>query len=785
MEKNLLPVLILREMVLFPSRELRIEFDTMEDKQLLSLIESCYQGNMLVVTPVDFLETNFEIGELPFLGVEAKLKLKMEMPNGKTRIILEGLERRRVLEYHIEDQTYMADSTFFGEEDMDPKEEAAYARSLLKQLHQYIKQVPYISNAVLSEVRDTLSLSRLTDLVADMLPTTFSRKLDYLNEVNPVERVKMLRNDMSQDIKVFELEQAIDEKVEKELAESQKEFVLREKLQVIKKELGESNDKDDEINSLKQRVNALKCPPKVKQRLKLELRRYEMASPSSPEVGIIRDYVDWLLSLPWSYQTRDITSLHEVKRILDSTHYGLEKVKDRILEYLAVKQNTDHSKSPILCLVGPPGVGKTSLAMSIAKSLGRRTTKMSVGGIHDEAEILGHRRTYVGANPGRIIQGMRRVKTTNPVFIIDEIDKMTKDIKGDPASALLEVLDPEQNMSFVDHYIEEEYDLSKVMFIATANYVEQIPPELLDRLELITISSYTEYEKLDIAKNYLIPRGLSDHGLTEIEVQFEDEAILSLIRFYTREAGVRELERVIASILRKIVKNFLLDKTIASCLVTSSLVEEYLGPKKYTYTENDDFTQSGVVNGMAYTPFGGDILPMEVTTYPGSGTLILTGSLGKVMQESAQIAFSYLKSKAQELEISMDLVEKSDVHIHVPEGAVMKDGPSAGIALTTALISLFLDQKVPKTIAMTGEMTLRGRILPIGGLKEKVIGAHRSGMKDIYLPKANQNDLEEIPEDVKKDLTFHLVDHYQEIYQSLFSRKKRKQDKKKELLENR
>ncbi len=765
MEKNLLPVLILREMVLFPSRELRIEFDTMEDKQLLSLIESCYQGTMLVVTPVDFLETHFELGELPFLGVEAKLKLKMEMPNGKTRIILEGLERRSVLGYHVEDEITMAEVSFFSEEEIDPKEESAYARSLLKQLHRYIKQVPYISNAILSEVTDTLPLSKLTDLVADMLPTTFSRKLDYLNEVNPVERVKMLRNDMSQDIKVFELEQAIDEKVEKELAESQKEFVLREKLQVIKKELGESNDKDDEINTLKQRVNALKCPPKVKQRLKLELRRYEMASPNSPEVGIIRDYVDWLLSLPWSYQTRDVSSLPEVKRILDSTHYGLEKVKDRILEYLAVKQNTDHSKSPILCLVGPPGVGKTSLAMSIAKSLGRRATKMSVGGIHDEAEILGHRRTYVGASPGRIIQGMRRVKTTNPVFIIDEIDKMTKDIKGDPASALLEVLDPEQNMSFADHYIEEEYDLSKVMFIATANYIEQIPLELLDRLELITISSYTEYEKLDIARNYLIPRALSEHGLTEIEVQFEEAAILSLIRFYTREAGVRELERVIASILRKIVKHFLLDKTIASCLVTSSLVEEYLGPKKYSYT-----------------PFGGDILPMEVTTYQGNGTLILTGSLGKVMQESAQIAFSYVKSKAQELGIPIEFMEKSDVHIHVPEGAVVKDGPSAGIALTTALISLFLDQKVSKTIAMTGEMTLRGRILPIGGLKEKVIGAHRSGIKEIYLPKANQNDLEEIPDDVKKDLVFHLVDHYQEIYRSLFASKKKKQEKRKELL---
>ena len=483
---------------------------------------------------------------------------------------------------------------------------------------------------------------------------------------------------------------------------------------------------------------------------------------------MVREYLDWMFNLPWNHYTKDTDDLVKVKSILDSSHYALEEVKDRILEYLAVKQNTNNLRSPILCLVGPPGVGKTSLAISIAKSLNRSVAKISVGGINDEAEIVGHRRTYIGANPGRIIQGIRKAGTTNPVFIIDEIDKMTKDIKGDPASSLLEVLDPEQNNKFSDHYIEEEFDLSKVMFIATANYVEQIPYELRDRLEIINISSYTEYEKLDIAKTHLIPKELEEHGLTSLQVQIEDDAILTLIRNYTKEAGVRELERIIATLFRKIVKKLLLEKDVVFYNIDNSMIEELLGKKKYIYMENSVTDEVGVVNGMAYTVFGGDILPIEATLFKGKGDLVLTGSLGEVMQESCHIALDYIKSNMDKFNIDSKVFSSNDIHIHVPEGAVNKDGPSAGVTVTTTLISLFTNKKVSKEIAMTGEITLRGRVLGIGGLKEKVIGAHRAGIKKVYIPKENEKDLDEIPEEVKKDIRFIAVSNYEEIYNSIF-----------------
>ena len=483
---------------------------------------------------------------------------------------------------------------------------------------------------------------------------------------------------------------------------------------------------------------------------------------------MIRDYLDWMLNLPWNNYTKDNEDLTKVKNILDSSHYGLDDVKDRIIEYLAVKQNTNNLRSPILCLVGPPGVGKTSLAISIAKSLNRKTAKISVGGINDEAEIIGHRRTYIGANPGRIIQGIRKAGTTNPVFIIDEIDKMTKDIKGDPASSLLEVLDPEQNNKFSDHYIEEDFDLSKVLFIATANYIEQIPYELKDRLEIINVSSYTEYEKLDIAKRHLIPKELEEHGLTPLQVQIEESAIMTIIRNYTKEAGVRELERVIATLFRKIVKKILLEKDCSFYNITDEMLEEFLGKKKYLYSDTALQDEVGVVNGMAYTVFGGDILPIEVNLYKGKGELTLTGSLGEVMRESCRIALSYIKANLKEFNIKPELLEENDIHIHVPEGAVNKDGPSAGITITTALISLLTDKKIDRNISMTGEITLRGRILAIGGLKEKIIGAHRAGIKKIFIPKENEKDLDEITDDIKKDIEFVFVSNYHEVYNELF-----------------
>ena len=557
---------------------------------------------------------------------------------------------------------------------------------------------------------------------------------------------------------------------EKELNETQKEYFLREKIKAMQRELGETNSKDDEVVRLRKKVAKLKCNAKVKEKINRELARYEAINSNSPELGMIREYLDWLLNLPWNNYTKDNEDLSKVKAILDSSHYALDEVKTRIIEYLAVKQNTKNSRSPILCLVGPPGVGKTSLAISIANSLNRKVTKISVGGINDEAEIIGHRRTYIGANPGRIIQGIRRAGTSNPVFIIDEIDKMTKDIKGDPASSLLEVLDPEQNNKFSDHYIEEDFDLSKVFFIATANYIEQIPYELRDRLEIINLSSYTEYEKLDIAKRHLVPKELEEHGLTPLQIQITDEALMVMIRNYTKEAGVRELERVIATLLRKIVKEILLEKNTIFYKIDENNLENYLGKKKYFYTENANKNEIGVVNGMAYTVFGGDILPIEANIFKGKGDLILTGSLGEVMQESCQIALSYIKANKDEFEIDSKLLEENNIHIHFPEGAVSKDGPSAGIAITSALISVFTKKTVNFSIAMTGEITLHGRVLAIGGLKEKVIGAHRAGIKTVYLPVENEKDIEEIPLDIRNDIKFHYVSNYSEIYNEIFNK---------------
>ena len=509
----------------------------------------------------------------------------------------------------------------------------------------------------------------------------------------------------------------------------------------------------------------------TKEKIKREIDRYDNLNSNSPELGMIREYIDWMVNLPWNTYTKDTSDLESVKDILDSSHYALEDVKDRVLEYLAVKQNTNNLRSPILCLVGPPGVGKTSLALSIAKSLNRKTAKISVGGINDEAEIVGHRRTYIGANPGRIIQGIRKAGTANPVFIIDEIDKMTKDIKGDPASALLEVLDPEQNNKFFDHYIEEDFDLSKVMFIATANYIEQIPYELRDRLEMINISSYTEYEKLDIANKHLIPREMEEHGLTSLQISFNDDAIMYLIRNYTKEAGVRELERVIASLFRKIVKKLLLSKEKFFYVIDKNLIIELLGKPKYSYVEKLDDSDIGVVNGMAYTIFGGDILPIEATLFKGKGNLVLTGSLGDVMQESCHIALDYIKSNMDIFGIDCNLFSDNDIHIHVPEGAVNKDGPSAGITITSTLISLFTKRIVSNKIAMTGEITLRGRVLPIGGLKEKVIGAHRANIKKVFIPVENERDLDDIPENIRNDIEFIKVKNYMEVYKELFGEK--------------
>ena len=761
---NKLLVLIINDMVIFPNNEVRIEYDNNYDKQMIDIVNKIGDNLMLIVNPIEDKAVN--VTSFPKYGVLGRLKLKMNVPNGKTRLVIEGIDRVELSDFIEEDNYFRAN---YKPVDIIETEDAqVYFNIILKTLDSYVVKVPYMGNAIMSQVDNVDTLSDLCDLIVSYLPINYNEKKKYITTIDSIERAKYLVVDMNRDLKYVELEQQIEAEVEKELNETQKEYFLREKIKLMQKELGEGNTKDSDVERIKKKLSKLKCNNKVKDKIERELERYNSLNSNSPELGMIREYLEWMVNLPWNKFTKDNDDLNKVKDILDSSHYALEEVKDRILEYLAVKQNTNNLRSPILCLVGPPGVGKTSLAISIAKSLGRKTAKISVGGINDEAEIVGHRRTYIGASPGRIIQGIRKAGTTNPVFIIDEIDKMTKDIKGDPASSLLEVLDPEQNSKFSDHYIEEEFDLSKVMFIATANYVEQIPYELRDRLEIINISSYTEYEKLDIAKNHLIPKELEEHGLTSLQVQMEDEAILTIIRNYTKEAGVRELERTIATLFRKIVKSILLTTDVNFYNIDNKMIEKLLGKKKYLYLENSGKDEIGVVNGMAYTIFGGDILPIEATLFKGKGDLVLTGSLGEVMQESCHIALNYIKSNMDKYKIKNEVFENNDIHIHVPEGAVNKDGPSAGVTVTTTLISLFTKKKVQKTIAMTGEITLRGRVLGIGGLKEKVIGAHRAGIKTIFIPKENEKDLDEIPKEVKKDINFITVNNYNDIFKVIF-----------------
>lgn len=772
MQENNLPVLVLKNTVLLPLNEVRMDFDTPLEKQIFSLSEGYYDSNILVIN-TDTNEEIIQTSNLPNIGVVGKVKLHIDLPNGKTKVVVSGIKRVEIIDFVKGEQVLEAKVAEILSNPIPEKEYEAYLRALYNKIEKY-QEVTNLKDDILNDILKMDSLEELTDCLVPILPISNERKIKYVLETSAIKRVEMILSDINHDMEIAELERIIDDKLSYEIEKSQKEYVLREKIRVIKEELGDINDKDNEIQKLREQIENSKCNIKIKERLYLELNRYEAMTPSAPEVGMIRTYIDWLLDLPWNIYTKDNNDLNKVKEVLDKSHFGLEQVKERIVEYLAVKKNTNSLKSPIICLVGPPGVGKTTLAKSIADSLNRKWTKISVGGINDEAEIVGHRRTYVGAAPGLIIQGMKKAGSSNPVFIIDEIDKMTKDIKGDPASSLLEILDPEQNKSFSDHYIEEEFDLSQVMFITTANYYDQIPNELRDRLEIIELSSYTEYEKLDIAKNYLIPRELKEHGLKEEEVTFSDEVILTMIRSYTKEAGVRELTRNLATVLRKTVKEKMLDHKTEEVTITDYNIEKYLGKKKYLWTDVDIIEHVGVVNGLAYTPYGGDTLPIEAVMFPGKGNIVMTGSLGDVMRESANLALDYIKANYEKFNIDYSLFENKDIHIHVPEGAVPKDGPSAGVTLTTTLISLLTGTSIHTNIAMTGEMTLRGKVLAIGGLKEKVIGAHRNGIRTIFIPSANEKDLDEIPNDIKQEINFIMVDRYLQISERLFRKRKGK-----------
>jgi len=769
MTKINLPVILLRGIVLLPHSILKLEFDNGINNSILDIAHEFHNDEVLVISPTDILEEIITKDTLPNIGVVAKIGNRIELPNGNVRLDVKGLRRVQIVEYlNIAAQDEILESIVTEILKTEIQDEQVLIRKLIKELEICIKTIPYFSNSILSLIRESKTLNKLTDLIATHLISQPEKRMEYLLTLDPSIRFEMLLEDLYKEKQMFQIDRNLDLKVKKEIDSTQKEFLLREKIKLIKEELGDSSAKETEVDELRNRIASLECNDKIKTRLETELRRFENSVSTSPEVNILRTYMEWLLELPWEIETEDNKNLKKVREELDKTHYGLDSVKDRIVEYLAVKQKTNSLRGPILCLVGPPGVGKTSLAYSIANSIGRNFVKISVGGVNDEAEIMGHRRTYVGANPGRIISSMKKAKSNNPVFLIDEVDKMTKDYKGDPASALLEILDPEQNKYFSDNYIEEEFDLSNVMFVLTANYIDDIPIPLKDRLEIIDLTGYTEYEKLDIAKKHLLPKICLEHGIDVNFVEFKDEIILEIIRNYTKEAGVRELERKLTTIIRKIVTQIVVNKIKANKVnIDNKALEKYLGNKKFQYNKINSKKQIGVVNGLAYTIYGGDTLPIEVNYYQGTGKLVLTGSLGEVMKESASIALSYIKANSKDFKIDVKKLKENDIHVHVPEGAIKKDGPSAGVAVTLALVSALTNKKIPNDIALTGEITLRGNILPVGGLKEKSVGALRSGVKKIFIPVDNNSDLNEIPDEVKESIEFIQIKDFKEVLNML------------------
>ncbi|KEP31970.1 endopeptidase La [Bacillus safensis] len=759
--KKNVPLLPLRGLLVYPTMVLHL--DVGREKSVQALEQAMMNDHMI------FLATQREISidepgeeEIFKVGTYTKIKQMLKLPNGTIRVLVEGLNRAQIESYvELEDYTSV-DIKELAEEELKDAEAEALMRTLLDHFDQYIKISKKISAETYATVTDIEEPGRMADIVASHLPLKLKDKQEVLETVDVKKRLNRVISLIHNEKEVLEIEKKIGQRVKRSMERTQKEYYLREQMKAIQKELGDKEGKTGEVSSLMSKIEESSMPETVRETALKELNRYEKIPSSSAESSVIRNYIDWLINLPWGIYTEDRLDLKLASEILDDEHHGLEKVKERVLEYLAVQKLTNSLKGPILCLAGPPGVGKTSLAKSIAKSLDRKFIRISLGGVRDESEIRGHRRTYVGAMPGRIIRGMSKAGTMNPVFLLDEIDKMSSDFRGDPSSAMLEVLDPEQNHNFSDHYIEETFDLSQVLFIATANNLATIPGPLRDRMEIITIAGYTEVEKAEIVKDHLLPKQLKEHGLKKGNLQLREAAIYDMIRYYTREAGVRGLERQLAAICRKAARAIVAEDR-KRITVTEKNLSEFLGKRLYRYGQAETTDQVGVVTGLAYTTVGGDTLSIEVSLSPGKGKLLLTGKLGDVMRESAQAAFSYIRSKADELNIDPNFNEKHDIHIHVPEGAVPKDGPSAGITIATALVSALTGRPVSKEVGMTGEITLRGRVLPIGGLKEKALGAHRAGLKTIILPKDNEKDIDDIPESVREGLTFIPVSHLDEV----------------------
>lgn len=774
MEENklILPAIAVRGIVPLPNNEFRIEVGRANSVTALDAAEKMYGGNILLLIQKDATALDIEPNDVEEIGVLAKITLKLKLPNKNYRVKFKVTDRVKCLEFTSTEPYFVCSYEKIFSFMRNNDEEAALLKNVAAGLAN--PRVSVLQNA--DEVSKVLQSSNfnaaiISDVIAFNLKLTSNpnSKYRYLKELDASKRLEYILEDLEHEKQIVEIENKINNDVKKSIDESQKEYYLREKMRAIQNELGDKARQEEDVEALRKAIEEAHLPQNIYEKAKNELQKYANTNNQMAESGVIRTYLDWIINLPWYKQSEDTTDLKQVAASLDKNHYGLEKVKDRIIEYLAVKMMTGKNPNTILCFAGPPGVGKTSLARSISEALGRKFVKQSLGGVRDESEIRGHRRTYIGALPGRILKGMKDAGTVNPVFLLDEIDKMTADYRGDPAAAMLEVLDPEQNKYFSDNYLEEPYDLSQVMFITTANDLSNIPDALRDRMEIIELSSYTEIEKFNIGFKHLLPRNLEEHGLTKDQLTIAEDAMYAIIQNYTREAGVRELNRMIATICRKTVKHILIDK-VEKENITCDNLHEYLGKIRFTNNKNREQNQVGIVTGLAYTQFGGDTLDIEVTSYPGKGGLQLTGKLGDVMKESAQAAYSYVRSHASSYQIDPAFFEKNDIHIHVPEGAVPKDGPSAGVTLTTAIVSCLSNRPVDCHIGMTGEITLRGTVLPIGGLREKSIAAHRSGLTKIFIPKENERDVEDIPEEVRSVLEIKTVSNISEILKAVFAK---------------
>ncbi|GMK38418.1 Lon protease 1 [Paenibacillus sp. CCS19] len=761
-----LPLLPLRGLLVYPSMVLHL--DVGREKSVRALERAMVDDHMILLcsqSEVNIEEPTQE--DIYRIGTIARVRQMLKLPNGTIRVLVEGVVRAEVLDYMPNEEFYEVMIKELPEQETDDSETDALMRTVLTQFENYINLSKKVTPETLAAVSDIDEPGRLADVITSHLSLKIRDKQDILETIDVRQRLEKLLDILHNEREVLELERKINQRVKKQMEKTQKEYYLREQMKAIQKELGDKEGRAGEVEELRSQLEEAGLPDKVKEKVEKEIDRLEKMPSTSAEGGVIRNYIDWLLSLPWRKGKDEgiELDLDKAEAILNDDHYGLDKPKERVLEYLAVQKLVQKLKGPILCLVGPPGVGKTSIARSIAKSLGRKFVRISLGGVRDEAEIRGHRRTYVGAMPGRIMQGMKTAGAMNPVFLLDEIDKMAMDFRGDPASALLEVLDPEQNSTFSDHFIEVPYDLSNVMFVTTANSLHNVPRPLLDRMEVLYIPGYTEIEKQQIAERYLLPKQKREHGLENDQLVVENEALQGIIREYTRESGVRNLEQQLAALCRKAAKQIVSKDHEGPITVDLAKVKEWLGPAKFRYGLAEQEDQIGAVTGLAWTEVGGDTLVIEVTVLPGSGKLTLTGKLGDVMKESAQAAFSYTRSRAAELKIEPDFHEKNDIHIHIPEGAIPKDGPSAGITMATALISALTNRPVSREVAMTGEITLRGRVLPIGGLKEKSLAAHRAGIRRVLLPKENERDLIDVPESIREEMTFVPVGHMDEVLQ--------------------